>query len=291
VENRSEELRREIDDVRDDLGSTLEEIGDRVAPKKVMARAKSDVADKVGEVRDKVSPTGLARRGADGVRRGVRSVMGSSGGAATSGSGGRGRALARRAADAAGSAAGSAAGRLEAAPDVVRDQQEGNPLAAGLLAFAAGFFAAALLPPTDRERQLTQKAKESLEPFAQNAADIGRQVAGELQSTAQTGLERVKETATEAAQEVKGTAEQSADDVKGKATRATKQVAGQAKEASTKVRKDARTTAGAVKGEAKKATRQVRGTAANAAKGATKRPSGGRSASGRAPRSPVASAR
>jgi hypothetical protein len=210
--------------------------------------------------------------------------MGSSGGAATSGSGGRGRALAQRAADAAGSAAGSAAGRLEAAPDVVRDQQEGNPV-------AAGFLAAALLPPTDRERQLTQKAKESLEPFAQNAADIGRQVAGELQSTAQTGLERVRETATEAAQEVKGTAEQSADDVKGKATRATKQVAGQAKEASTKVRKDARTTAGAVKGEAKKATRQVRGTAANAAKGATKRPSGGRSASGRAPRSPVASAR
>ncbi len=164
-------------------------------------------------------------------------------------------------------------------------------MAAGLLAFAAGFFAAALLPPTERERRLTEKAKQSLQPFAQDAAEIGRQVAGDLQSTAQTGLEQVKETAAEAAQEVKGTAEQSADEVKGRATRATKQVAGQAKEASTKVRKDARQTAGAVKGEAKKATKQVRGTAATAAKRATKRPAAGRAGSGRTSRSSVVTGR
>ncbi len=44
-----EELTREIGRARADLATTLEAVGDRVAPKKVVARAKADVAERVEE--------------------------------------------------------------------------------------------------------------------------------------------------------------------------------------------------------------------------------------------------
>src|SRR3712207_3656424 len=109
-----------------------------------------------------------------------------------------------------GSAAESVGDELRAAPDIARRKAEGNPIAAGLLAFAGGFFAAALLPPSDRERQLTEKAKEGLQPLTEGLADVGRSVAGELESTARTSLERVKGAATDAAETVRQEAESSA---------------------------------------------------------------------------------
>jgi ElaB/YqjD/DUF883 family membrane-anchored ribosome-binding protein len=77
VERPPDQIRNEIEDVREDLGETLEEIGDRVAPQKVMARAKADIAGRVDDAKEKVSPRRLAQRGTDVVRRGVRSAMGS----------------------------------------------------------------------------------------------------------------------------------------------------------------------------------------------------------------------
>jgi hypothetical protein len=75
--------------VRDDLGETLEAIGDRVAPQKVMARAKADLADKVDGVKERVSPLRLAGRGAGALRRGVRTAVGSGGGGTVPRCGGR----------------------------------------------------------------------------------------------------------------------------------------------------------------------------------------------------------
>ncbi|HEX2273339.1 MAG TPA: DUF3618 domain-containing protein, partial [Acidimicrobiales bacterium] len=74
---RAEELRDEIDDVRGDLGDTLEAIGDKVSPQNVMERAKADLSEKVDDVKEKVSPKRLAQKGADNVKRGVRNVVGS----------------------------------------------------------------------------------------------------------------------------------------------------------------------------------------------------------------------
>src|SRR3712207_7554174 len=60
-----------------------------------------------------------------------------------------------------GSAAESVGDELRAAPDTARRKAEGNPIAAGLLAFAGGFFAAALLPPSERERELRSEEHTS----------------------------------------------------------------------------------------------------------------------------------
>jgi len=153
----------------------------------------------------------------------------------------------------AGRAAGSVADTLGDAPQAARSRAEGNPVAAGLLAFAGGFFAAALLPATDRERQLTDKAKEHLQPLAQQAAEVGKSVAGELQSSAQASLDTVKDTATEAVEEVKGRAQASTGRVKEEASDATREVATRTKSATTTVKKQAKGSTRAVKGEAKQA--------------------------------------
>jgi hypothetical protein len=55
------EVRRDIEQARNELGQTLEAIGDRVAPKKVVARAKDSVSETVDDVREKVSPSRLLR--------------------------------------------------------------------------------------------------------------------------------------------------------------------------------------------------------------------------------------
>jgi len=260
-----EELRSEIDDIREDLGETLEAVGDRVAPKKVVARAKADLADKVEDVKDKVSPTRLARRGADAVRQGVRGMVGSNangkarvGGDPVSARVGTVRAQSPSVGARAGSAASTVVDNVRDAPQGARRKAEGNPVAAGLLAFAGGFFAAALLPPTDKEKQLTDKAKEKLAPITKSVAEAGKTVAGELQSSAQQSLEKVKETATEAAEQVKGTAESSVGTVKERATDATETVTKEAKGATARVKRQAKGSTEAVKGEAKEAAGRVK---------------------------------
>ena len=285
-----EEIREEIEDVREDLGETLEEIGDRVAPQKLMARAKAEAAERVEGVKAKLSPRRLARRGGDKLRQGARRAVGSGDDSASSGrvsnvagdTGGRGRATVRsQTRPAAGAARGqsqavakrvkgaasSVADSMNDAPQSARQRVEGNPLAAGLLAFAGGFAAAALLPPTDRERQAAEQAKERLQPLAQGAAEVGKSVAGELQSSAKARLETVKETATEAAEEVKGRTRSSAGRVKEEASGATQTVAGRAKKATKKVQQQAKGATGAVKGQTKQAAKQVRGRAKKATAG------------------------
>ncbi len=59
---RSDEVRRDIHQARGELGETLEAIGVGVAPGKVVARAKETVAEKVDDVREKVTPTRVVKR-------------------------------------------------------------------------------------------------------------------------------------------------------------------------------------------------------------------------------------
>jgi hypothetical protein len=251
-----------------------------------MERAKEGLAEKVDDVKEKVSPKRLAQKGADSVRRGVRSAVGSdddgdAGGQVT-------QSAARRTPQVAGAARGrsqatgaargqtaalarrarGAAASVADAPDSMRQQTRGNPLAAGLLAFAAGFGAAALLPPTRRERELVEKARGGVvEPLADQAREVGRNVAGELQSTARQSLEQLKETATDAALTA------ASDRIRTQVKRSTATVKEEAQDASEEVKGQAKSAAQNVKGEAKGAARQTKGEAKGAARqaGATTR--------------------
>jgi ElaB/YqjD/DUF883 family membrane-anchored ribosome-binding protein len=89
------------------------------------------------------------------------------------------------------------------APQAAREQIEGNPLAAGLLAFAAGLVVAALLPETEKERELAR----SVQPHLESAAS-------EMGAVAQDSAEALKPAAREAAEHVKEQAQQSGEAVK-----------------------------------------------------------------------------
>jgi hypothetical protein len=158
-----EALRSQIDRQRDDLGRDLDALGDRLSPRRIVDRRKDAVANSVRSVREKVMGTA----------------------AETS------------------AHLSSAADTLGEAPDMARRQVEGNPLAAGVLAFAAGLVVAALVPGTEPEQQMVAKIQPGME-----------QVAGEVGRAAQESAEQVRPAVQEAAHHLGEQARESAETVR-----------------------------------------------------------------------------
>jgi DNA polymerase III gamma/tau subunit len=278
MSTRTQDLRRDIEQARNGLGETLEAIGDRVAPKKVVGRAKENVADKVEDVRDRISPVRIVKRRTGAVRGALGRIVGSDDGddgrpggqvptrratsaARADATDGQARELSRRA----GRTVDSVAQSARSAPQAVRERAEGNPLAAGLFVLAAGFFVGSLLPPTDNERRLLQQAKEEMEPMRRELAETGRSIAGELQQSAQQSVEELKQVAAQAAERVKAEAQSGAQEVKTEAQEATSSVKAETASATRAVKRTTQRAKGTVKAEAQSSARAVKGRAQGAA--------------------------
>jgi ElaB/YqjD/DUF883 family membrane-anchored ribosome-binding protein len=129
--------------------------------------------------------------------------------------------------------ASDAAGSVQQAPDTIVRQTQGNPLAAGLIAFGVGWLVSSLMPASEKERQLAQQAESAvkehkdalLEPAKQAAQEIGEQLkpaaqqaAESVKATAQDAATTVTEEGKAAAADVQGQAQQSKETVQSKAT-------------------------------------------------------------------------
>jgi Protein of unknown function (DUF3618) len=183
-----QELRRDIENIRGDLGNTLDEIGDRVSPGQIVRRR--------------------TRRVTDGFRNVRETVMGSAqnvGQTTTAG--------ASSAVESAQQSVGQVADQARQAPELVKRQTQGNPLAAGLVAFGAGLLVASLLPATEPEQQAAAKLQEVAQPIKDKALEAGQELKSDLQDAAQDAAQHVKDTAQDAAQEVTGQAQQSAGEI------------------------------------------------------------------------------
>ena len=103
-------------------------------------------------------------------------------------------------------------------PDAARRRTEGNPLAAGLVAFAAGWLVSSLLPATRAEERAAEaiqdKARDLAEPVQQELSGVASDMKDNLQSTAQESVQSVKDTATDAASTVKDEGTTQAQSVK-----------------------------------------------------------------------------
>ena len=117
-----------------------------------------------------------------------------------------------------------------------RRNAQGNPLAAGLIAFGAGLLAAAIFPGTDTEAQAAQKLQEVTQPLADQVKQAGAEVVSNLQAPALDAAQQVKDTATAAVSEVTDTARQATEDTKQTASQATAQVSDQAQQSAANVR-------------------------------------------------------
>jgi ElaB/YqjD/DUF883 family membrane-anchored ribosome-binding protein len=174
----TEELRREIEQTRSGLGDTLDAIGDRVSPSRVMERRKNRITGAFRNARERVMG------------------VGADAGHAISGT------------------ADSALQSVHEAPQAVRSQAQGSPMAAGAIAFGIGFIAAAAFPPSRTEQQLAGNLSDRVEPLKQEAAVAAHALVDHLKEPAMDALGAVRETATDGAHALQESAKDAAEQTK-----------------------------------------------------------------------------
>lgn len=201
-------IRRQIEDTRRELSYDVDALNEKVNPARVVDRRVTAAKGRMTSIKEK--------------------VMGSASDTSSSAQG-----MASNAAGSVQDAASSAAGAVQQAPDQIVRQTQGNPMAAGLIAFGVGWLVSSLLPASEKERQLAQQAETAvkehkdtlLEPAKQAAQDMGEQ----LRPAAEQAVESVKSTAQDAATTVKDEGQSAVDDVRGQAQQSKETVQGQAR--------------------------------------------------------------
>ena len=188
----AEELRAEIEATRTDLGDTMDAIGDRVSPSRMVERRKNRMALGARRLRDRVMGT------------------------------------VHDATDAGTDRASQAAGAMREAPELVRERTAGNPILAGAVALGVGFLVASLLPVTEAEEQAAPQLTATMEPVKDALSEAGHDVVehlkepakaalGEVQDVAQDHAASVVEQAKTAAHDTADTGRKVAEDMKDQA--------------------------------------------------------------------------
>ncbi|HEY6737642.1 MAG TPA: hypothetical protein VI076_02245 [Actinopolymorphaceae bacterium] len=99
--------------------------------------------------------------------------------------------------------ASQAKGAARSAPHMAVERTQGNPLAAGVIAFGVGMLASSLIPRTRAEQdavhRLRERSRGAMGPIKDAARESMTQVEDEARSAAQEARGRMKESATEAA--------------------------------------------------------------------------------------------
>jgi len=180
-----DEIRREIEQTRRELATDVDTLHEKVSPAAVASRKMESAKGAVSGMKDK--------------------IMGSAESAGHSTTGGM-------------SAVGDT---VSSAPSMARDRARGNPMAAGVIAFGAGWLISSLLPASEKEKKAAAQVKDTVSehsdtlvaPMKHAAADM----AENLKEPAQQAADSVKSTATDAASTVQDTATSAKDDVAGQA--------------------------------------------------------------------------
>jgi ElaB/YqjD/DUF883 family membrane-anchored ribosome-binding protein len=205
--NDPEAIRRQIEQTQRELSYDVDALNEKVNPSRVMDRRVSAAKGRFGRVRERVMGSAHDTRATAPYR--------------TQRAAGTVQDRAQDAAESVQGAAQQAAHAVQQAPDTIVRQAQGNPLAAGLIAFGVGWLVSSLLPASERERQLAEQAEsavrehkdELLAPAKQAAQEVGEQ----LRPAAEQAVQEVKTTAQDAAQTVKQEGQSAAQDVQGQA--------------------------------------------------------------------------
>ena len=90
------------------------------------------------------------------------------------------------------------------APQRVAAKAQGNPLAAGLIAFGAGLLFSSLIPASEKEREAADALKTAAEPLTTELTEAAKNVAEGLREPAQEAMENVKASAADATETRQG---------------------------------------------------------------------------------------
>lgn len=200
-----EQLTREIADTRQDLSRDLDALTDKVSPSQIMERRKEATRSRLRSMRERVMGS------AESTRQGVASAGGSlSGGVSGTAS----------------SAAGSVTSTAQGAVGTIERRAEGNPLAAGAIAFGAGWLLSSLLPASEKEAQAAQQLMERGQPLMDEARSVGQEMGGTLKESATQAAQEVKSSAQDSAQTVRQEGQSAAENVKDEGRSSAENVAG-----------------------------------------------------------------
>jgi Protein of unknown function (DUF3618) len=186
------EVRAEIEDTRQDMSETIDAIADRTSPRRIIDRRRRRMANGWRSVWERVMGRGQA-------------------------AGGTASDHARNLSDSARETAGSVVDTARGVPSTVTDQTQGNPIAAGIMAFGAGLLIASLVPPSEPEQQLAGTLRDQTQPLQDELKRAGQHVVEDVKSTARDGAEQVKQRAADAAGTVQDDVRSSAQELQNQA--------------------------------------------------------------------------
>ena len=213
-----EVIRRQIEETRSNLSYDVDALNEKVNPTRVVDRRVGRAKSTVTGLKDRVF--GAAHETGQHASGTASQVGGNIQGAASTAS------------ENVQNAASSAMGAVQSAPQTIQRQAQGNPLAAGLIAFGVGWLVSSLLPTSEKEKQLAAQAesavKEHSQPLVDQAKNVAQEIGDNLKPAAQDAVQSVKATAQEGVQQVKAEGQSAAQDVQGTAQDAKTTVQGHA---------------------------------------------------------------
>ncbi|MFG1953756.1 DUF3618 domain-containing protein [Micromonospora sp. NPDC048830] len=202
-----DQIRREIEATRNNLSTDVDALAYKVSPSRIVHDRKQRARNALQNVRDKVM--------------GTASDYGHNTGHAAHAVADRASSAAATVSDKAHSAASTVGDAAHRAPHVLRKKSEGNPLAAGLIAFGVGMLASSLVPPTRREQRLATEVRERAGEHAgtvqEKLGEFAGEMRDELREPAQHAKEAVRSTAQDAVHAVQDDTRAAAHDVKDQA--------------------------------------------------------------------------
>jgi hypothetical protein len=230
-----EQLEREIEETRRNLGQNVDALADKVSPGRVVERRVERTKNWFSNTKDKVmgSVPGVGSSepsygssygsGAYGDETyGTSPSMSERASGTMSSVGDRASGAASSVGERVSGAASTVSDTVSEAPQMLRERTEGNPLAAGLIAFGVGWLASTLIPSSNVEQRAATQVKEKAQPLVEQAKEQVQQAASdvkdELQPRAQEAAQSLKESASSAASSVqdqaKSSGQQAAEDAK-----------------------------------------------------------------------------
>ena len=201
MSNNPEEIRTDIQRTQSALGRDVDALAEKVDPTKAMERQKDRLRDRVRNVSEKVMGTPDYDPRHD-----------QSSGAL------------HQASEQLSELKDQAGETVQNIPEKVSSGTRGNPLAAGLIAFGAGWLAATLIPSSRMEQDAAQQAKDRAQPLVEEAKSAAQEAGEHLKPQAQEAAQSVKETASRGAEHVKDEGKGHAQDLKEDSQQAARHV-------------------------------------------------------------------
>jgi ElaB/YqjD/DUF883 family membrane-anchored ribosome-binding protein len=203
-----DQLRREIEETQRGLGSDVNALTEKVTPSRIVQRRVDRARQAITGMKTAIMGTASDTTNAASDRMGT---------------------AASSVADTMTSAASSAAETVGDAPAAIRRGTQGNPLAAGLIAFGLGWLTASLLPPSKREQKIADQTKDlAQEHIVPVAGDLADQLKDNLRQPAEQAVESIKSTAQDAGSAVAEETRSATSDITGQVHNAKDRVKEQA---------------------------------------------------------------